>query len=615
MQNAIQFLEKKVEWLAVGVGALFFLWMAYLYLLSQPVSKTVGGTVITPDNVEQWIDTTSATSVRNQIANAKAPAFNVEDFSSAITSGLNLDTVKPTELADAWDYHPVPLTNMAGGPGNLKGDPVTSMPILPAAKPVLFASGQTTVMQNANANANRVDLEWITGAFLVPAAQLMQQWTSCYGPTSAGGAWKLLPTQLNTWFLSVTALRSEKLPDGGWGPEVEVKPLFNVTLQPFPAPNNRNAEAQFAMWASRQMNDIAAPAFPTQAPAPSGTIWKDPIAILQAKANPSVPLMQPGIPPGAQSGLFREQVNYGAFMTVAGPPAGGGGMGGPPSGMPRGRGMPMPPRNYQPPPPTQAPPPVVQTPVIPSQLTDPNVVFVHGAVPAIVPTTLTGSFNPGSFTKDAPDILIYFNDGSALPGKTYRYRLEYKLLNPLFNKAPEHAPKVHQEWVDQLDLTAPKSEFSPEITVPQKTYFYCAKAVPLPPSGRVVGFPFEVFTWADGLWRKQVFSAFPGDVIGGVNNTYDFSTGYTYVDGARRNGKFFVTLVDDGGTAKVLDAAKDTNSADHKTRTQWVESQNQNPTAADNGAALPPNIGAAPVPPYVMPPNFGRDGRDAQGGR
>jgi len=39
MQKITQFLEKNVEWIAVGAGVLFLFWMAYLYLLLPPVSK------------------------------------------------------------------------------------------------------------------------------------------------------------------------------------------------------------------------------------------------------------------------------------------------------------------------------------------------------------------------------------------------------------------------------------------------------------------------------------------------------------------------------------------------------------------------------------------------
>jgi len=233
--------------------------------------------------------------------------------------------------------------------------------------------------------------------------------------------------------------------------------------------------------------------------------------------------------------------------------------------------------------------------------TDPNVVFAS-APPTAVPAELTSSFNPGGFDKNSPDILVYFNDGSAKPGKTYKYRVEYQLLNPLFNKAVQHVNKGNLAWISQLALDAGQSEYSPEITLPQKTFFYCDKASG--PQNLQAGYPFDVFTWADGLWRKQTFSAVPGDLIGAVVNNYDFSTGYTYVDGARRHEKFFVTVVDDSGQAQVLDAAKETSSEDHKTKNQWIDQENAAGTPNANGSAgADTGGGATPTP--AGPPGGG----------
>jgi hypothetical protein len=597
MQKITQFLEKNVEWVAVGAGVLFLLWMAYLYLLLPPVSKKVGETIVTPDNVEQWIDQTAATPLKNKINDAKAPAFNVDDFTNAIANGLDLNTLRPTELADAWDFHPIPSENLAYGPQKINKEIITAMPVLPVAKPLLVSSGQSTVMNNAAPNPVRTDLDWITGAFVIPATPLLQQWTLCYGPSNPKDGPKLQATQLNTWFLAVTAWRSEKLANGNWSDEVQVKPLFNIQLQDYPAPNNRNAEGQYVLWANRQMSDISTPAFPTQAAAPSGTVWKDPVAILHDKLNPPAAPAAPAAAP--QTRVFFPQSDSSNFVTVAGP--GGGSGGGPPWGSGPPPGMRIPPMQRptpQAPPPDQAPTPSPAPVVLPAPSTDPNVVMAPGPNPTVAPTVLTNSFNPGAFAKDSPDIVIWFNDGTAQPGMTYRYRVEYKLLNPLFNKAKEHVAKEHEAWVNQLDLSAGKSDFSPEITVPQRIYFYCAKANP--PTGLNAGFPFEVFTWADGLWRKQTFSALPGDLIGGTANNYDFSTGYTYVDGARRYNKFFVTVVDESGTTYLRDVAKDANSSDHKTRTQLVDQQTAaaaaTPAAPDNGGANP-GAPTFPVPP------------------
>src|ERR1700683_461939 len=89
-----------------------------------------------------------------------------------------------------------------------------------------------------------------------------------------------------------------------------------------------------------------------------------------------------------------------------------------------------------PPPVEQAPPPA--QPVV-AQSTHPTVSFTSDKLPTVTPVELTSPFNPGSFaTKDAPDILIFFNDGTAQPGMTYRYRVQYSLLNPVYNRPKQH---------------------------------------------------------------------------------------------------------------------------------------------------------------------------------
>lgn len=601
MQKVTQFLEKNVEWVAVGAGALFLLWMVYLYLLMPPVSKKVGDTVLTPDNVEQWIASGPASTLANLMSGSKVPAFVVDDFTSAVTNGLQLDSLHPTELASGWDFHPFQLSNLPGSPLMNSKETVTQLPVIPTAKPLLISSGQSTVTQNANAaNPGRVDLDWITGAFVIPAAPLLQQWTACFGPSKAGAEWKLLPTQLNTEFLTVTAWRSEKLPNGNWSDEEQVKPLFNIQLWPYPAAGNRNAEAQYVNYAARQMTDISTPAFPQIAAAPFGTTWKDPLTILHDKLNPGAPATPAGPQqPGDQSRFFPMPTDSGAFITVAGPTYGAGPMPGPPPNFLRQQQQRAP--QAPPPPPVEQAPPPTQTVV--AQSTDPTVAFTLDKLPTVTPVELSSPFNPGSFAKDSPDILIFFNDGTAQPGKTYRYRVQYSLLNPVYNRPKEHVPKEHEAWVSQLALASGQSDYTPEMTVPQKTYFFCDRGIA--PAGRA-GFPFEVFTWADGLWRKQTFNALPGDLIGGVNNNYDYSTGYTYVDGVRRNGHFVVTLVDDSGIAEIRDAARDTNSPDHKKETQLVDQQTAAPTA-ENGVTPPP---VAP-PPSNAGVGGGRDDRPA----
>jgi hypothetical protein len=190
----------------------------------------------------------------------------------------------------------------------------------------------------------------------------------------------------------------------------------------------------------------------------------------------------------------------------------------------------------------------------------------------------------------AADLFVYIIDPSALPGKTYRYKIVYKVLNPLFDKAPQHA--ANKNWVDQFDIVSPMSDFSPEITVPLQTYFFCGKTQGLAKSNTC---PFEVFTWAAGKWQKDTFNVNLGDPIGGTDGGVDYSTGYSYVDrrSPKSGNKTFVTLVDQEGIADIRDLAKDANSKEHQEKIQWVE-QSKSGLAAQPAAVQPPTGGGPP---------------------
>jgi hypothetical protein len=227
---------------------------------------------------------------------------------------------------------------------------------------------------------------------------------------------------------------------------------------------------------------------------------------------------------------------------------------------------------------------------------DPVVVQANPKVaPNPTPIEPVMKLNPIALAAKAPDLCVYVVDNSADAGKTYRYRIVYKTLNPLFNKAPQKA--ANKSMVDQFDLVSPMSDFSPEITVPVQTYFYCGKSQGVNKSGAS---PFDIFTWSNGKWEKGSFNVNLGDPIGGVDGAIDYSTGYSFVDRhAAKNNKILVTVVDREGIAEIRDTAKDAGSTDYKEKLQWVEQ-------TKNGAPQPgynPNQQGGPPGGFGGPPN------------
>jgi len=595
MEKVLDILEKYVEWIGLALAAGFLGWMSWLYILNEPVSKPMGSQTVTVSDVDQTIYDTDATTVQNKMNAAKGqiPKFTVDNFSVAISKGLNLDGMQVAQLPDDFDFEPLKLPDTLNS-SLPQEEQVTQLPELPAAEALLVEAGKTVIQKTpttapsgaatgpsdtdqgaASAAAGaaaaaggtaapgtsapgtvRADMHWATVAFRIPMAPMADSWTKSFGPGKPGGAWKIAPV---TEFLSITLYRSEKQADGTWSDETEVPRLWNNLLQSYPT-QDRQQQLNYQQYATHQAADIVAPKFPDIAQEPAGTTWRDPLTLLPILLNPPPPA--PAAPP---------------------PPP------------------PAPPVRSGPGSPPAAP--VAQ--VFPPESLEPTIASVDKtALPTTPPVLPSGSFNPAAAIASAApgaaaapvgqtDMMVYLHDDTVQPGHTYRYRIVYKLLNPLFDHAPQKA--ANQAWVDQFDLVSPKSAYSPEIAVPPTTYFYCAEGHPSPQQqGNRPAFTFEVFTWADGIWKKKSVDASPGDFIGSKDATADFATGFTYADGRRRNERFIVTLVDAEGATIVRDAERDMDSQDYKVKTQWAATPatpgapGSTPAAGAGGTVSPP---------------------------
>jgi hypothetical protein len=550
MQKVLDILEKNVEWIALGLGVLFLGWMSWSYAINSPVSKTIGPDTLTPGNVDAHF-LPSAERLEDAMRSTNVPAFPVVDFTPYVQASLDLKLDQPQQLAaTTWDYQPAqPSAAIVMGPSSATGSPVAMLPTLPAAKPVMVLTGQSSVTvappaAPAAASAapapapaaaqpaadNRLDKHWATIVFSVPMADLNAQWTKAFGPDKAGALWKLTPGQRSTKFLAVVAYRNEKQPDGTWGPDVEVQRLDNDVLNPYPAAGDMAAELQYDVWAGAHAMDIAAPRFFDPAPPPSGTIWKDPQAALQAAIAP--PAAAAGAPAAAQQ-------------------------------------------------PAAAVPAAMNAPVS----TDPNVILVQplpttpqappmGTIDPCAPPTPPNTVNP--------DLLVYLTDDTVVPGKTYRYHLAYKLRNPLFNLPPERA--ANRKWIEQFDLASPVSDDTPEVSIDLQTSFFCAANGGTSPA---TSFLFDVFTWANGLWQKHQFTVKPGDEIGGVADGINYATGYTFLmakNEAHSQQYLVVVVSDETGESLVRNADLDFNSQDHKAKQQLVDAAKSAPAGGAPGA-------------------------------
>jgi hypothetical protein len=122
-----------------------------------------------------------------------------------------------------------------------------------------------------------------------------------------------------------------------------------------------------------------------------------------------------------------------------------------------------------------------------------------------------------------PNIEVWAHDETAKAGKTYHYRIVYRIRNPLFgavNVAKDDA-------MGQVFAIASKpSDWSSPINIPQLVNFFVQSSKS--PNSNTVR--FDVFRWDKGQTKQETFTVGPGDQIGGMKNGVDFSTDWTVVD-------------------------------------------------------------------------------------
>lgn len=180
------------------------------------------------------------------------------------------------------------------------------------------------------------------------------------------------------------------------------------------------------------------------------------------------------------------------------------------------------------------------------------------------------------------DILIWATDETAQPGQTYRYRLVYKLKNPVFgvrNLAPD--PMVNQFVIDSQP-----SDWSPPVVAPPVTKFWVASVN----GSRTL---LDVFRYSNGVWTPSKNTQVnPGDQVPGTNLTVvDVRT-------AEPRKEKYVLLTSDTGDMLRRDVNADASDTDHKAMLE--------PN---------PNGGTAPPPPDNVPPNSRPNGRPPINGR
>ena len=585
MNKVVDFLEKNVQWVALGLGGLFLLWMVFSYVISAPVVAQVGDEQVAPGEVDRLIKERAAEPLERQMAEGGGvPRTSAGNPVKVIEDNFN----RPA----AGDLSPM-LIASTGATVELKTGPervdtgalVSELPALPT---VAYAAAPRTGLAYAQSNgqpaadpanpadpnaapAGAEDLAWVMVRYTVPTGQIAQEFNRVGVPPNSP-----------TWFVRAELQRQEKLSSGDYGESVVVPLLETSDVWPIPSdvpggvaksPEQRQSAGRYRDWAQTSQGEILQPAYypvlegenpmfeaPPEAEGGVGAGF-DPAnfqgnlrdlneeqraAVMTARRAAALERsrqQQQNRPAGGPQG-GGQGGEFGGYGGEFGGGAGGGrgGRGGRPNFAPRDPDR-LPFLQARPPGPGGYLPEGYGGAEFggyggefggydggyggfpgASQFGQPGGPQQGPPITGIIPT---GPFFPAS----QPAAEAWLFDNTAEPGKTYRYKVVYRLANPLFDTRnvvdPEH-PEIEQTaW-----LTSPQeaeADWTEDVTVQPLTYFYLANNF-----GRnAEATQIEVYRRHQGKPSKETFRVSPGDPIGrdeSAGGKADYTTGSTLVD-------------------------------------------------------------------------------------
>jgi hypothetical protein len=299
MKKLTDFLEKNCQWLAIGAGALWLLYMVYSFLLTSAVWQVpVANEPKSPGEVDEAV-AKIADQLKSQMdasGNIKIP---VPDFNKATDVG----PAKTQEYSIAWANSPTqevqlptaqgtgttPTPNGPVAKGTNNAAKVIELPKAPAATDLAVSSGRSNVVippppnavatggdannpppapAPADQTASTSDIDWISIAYKIPMGDLAKEFQRTVIPTGQ--------QQGTTCFLDVELVREEMQPDGTWGQPTVCPKLSTSTQPPFPADNTKRQDLQpYLNWAVGATVEILQPKFYDVAKGDPWTLSKD----------------------------------------------------------------------------------------------------------------------------------------------------------------------------------------------------------------------------------------------------------------------------------------------------------------------------------------------------
>jgi hypothetical protein len=662
MQKVTAFLEQHVQWIAIGLGALFCLYMIYAYVITPPAEVTIGSESFGPSEVDPHTAETVAAKLRSAMSNTAKIRMEVPQYVQGFQDAMTWKNAKPVQLAGMTDPSyardvqlpappqdpnapPQPLDpNRPPQPEIVAGAKIKQLPVPPTPRqtdPNTFVKygrslvvpppppGQPPVaVQPGIVPPGAVDTDWVTQMWVVSMPQIEAAFRAAGMQNAPQGV-------KTTMFLHVEMVREENLGGDKWGNPTVIPhrgpTRNNQPMMPYPGdgpdPNNpslRQAQFQYAAWASTSTPDIIQPLFHVTVPN-MGDAWMKPGAqIVAAMFNPATHVGGKGNLTDEQWQQVlqyrQEQYKLRIEQNRQGRPAPGprGPRGPQPAeGMDGGEGMYAPrQRSYAPAREQTHLPHYAPAPRIPPYPTrggyggynpnlPPDAMEMEGmdmgggyggpqAVNMPQPGTdyPNGEFDPldpagAQLPWKLKDVEIWAHDDQVVAGKTYRYKMRYRLKNPIFGAANASDPP---ELADKFALVSEFSDWTTPVTVPALVNFFVAGGVV--PGRTTVA--FEIFRWDQGQQKMERFDVAPGDTVGWAKNGVDFTTDWTVVDFLEdpRAGEKQILLVNNkDGSVVARSYSGDRNDKLYKALKDQVKAA----TDAANTAAgiVPPGNGTA----------------------
>jgi hypothetical protein len=225
-----------------------------------------------------------------------------------------------------------------------------------------------------------------------------------------------------------------------------------------------------------------------------------------------------------------------------------------------------------------------RTPVNPAQPTDATPQFDQNN--QVQNPVLMQPFDPSKlvdFKGNAPSIIMWAHDETAVPGKTYRYRARVKMKNPLHNTTSlAQDPK----WETQLSIDSDWSPWKEVKAPPSTVYFFAGMRQGIQGAGatkQINSVTVDVFRHERGEWTKETFIVAPGDGIGGIKGKSDFSTGQMLIDlrPDTREKDLRIMISDEMGNIETI--SYETQKADPFYKTLLDKVNSSKPPAAGPG--------------------------------